>query len=111
MELSYRRETVPVCPTLGFLTQSRIACHEVAVGSFFQTAVDRTNTPSPARDSKFSMTSALSMAAHTEGATPNNRVACGLVNLSPGMSRYCSRTCCSSAPSGAERGGNGITAP
>ena len=33
------------------------------------------------RDRKFSITSALSTAAHTEGATPNNRVACGLVNF------------------------------
>ena len=57
------------------------------------------------RDRKFSITSALSIAAHTEGATPNNRVACGLVNLSPGISRYSSRTRCSSAASGAERGG------
>jgi len=39
--------------------------------------------PSPVRDRKFSITSALSITAHTEGATPNNRVACGLVNVSP----------------------------
>ena len=32
------------------------------------------------------MTSALSIAAHTEGATPNSRVASGLVKVSPGMS-------------------------
>jgi hypothetical protein len=32
--------------------------------------VDRTNTPSPVRDRKFSITSALSIAAHTEGTTP-----------------------------------------
>jgi hypothetical protein len=48
---------------------------------------DRTNWPSVVRDRKFSITSALSIAAHTEGATPNNRVACGLVNVSPGVSR------------------------
>ena len=75
-----------------------------------EVVVDRTNRPSPARDRKFSITSALSIAAHTEGATPNNRMACGLVNLSPGVSRYCSRTRCSSAASGAERGGNVIIA-
>jgi hypothetical protein len=69
------------------------------------TLVDRTNSPSPARDRKFSIMSALSIAAHTEGATPNNRMACGFVSLSPGISRYCSRTSCSSAASGAERGG------
>jgi hypothetical protein len=40
MELNYRREAVPVCPTLGFLTLSRIACHEVAVGSFFPVFTD-----------------------------------------------------------------------
>ena len=37
------------------------------------------------RNRKFSITSALSIAAHTEGATPNNRVASGLVKLSPGV--------------------------
>ena len=33
------------------------------------------------RDRKFAITSALNIAAHTEGATPNNRVTCGLVNV------------------------------
>src|ERR1700694_3100043 len=73
-------------------------------GIVLQYVVDRTNRPSPVRDRKFSITSALNIAAHTEGATPNNRMACGLVNVSPGMSRYCSRTRCSSPASGAERG-------
>ena len=40
-----------------------------------QSVVDRTNRPSPARDRKFSITSALSIAAHIEGATLNNRMA------------------------------------
>ena len=70
----------------------------------------RANRPSPVRDRKFSITSALSIAAHTEGATSNNRVACGLVNLSPGIFRYWSRARCNSASSGAERGGDVIMA-
>jgi hypothetical protein len=96
---------VLICSALGFSKPVKHHAHTVAVGSFLYYVVDRTNSPSPARDRKFSITSALSIAAHTEGATPNNRVACGLVNLSPGISRYCSRTRCSSASSGAELGG------
>ncbi len=72
--------------------------------------VDRTNTPSSARDRKFSMTSALNIAAHTEGATPNKRMACGLVSSRPGILPYSSRTCCSSAASGAESEGQAIMA-
>jgi len=53
--------------------------HEAYARGFHNSAgsamVDRTNTPSPVRDRKFSITSALSIAAQTEGATPNNRVA------------------------------------
>ena len=75
-----------------------------------QYVVDRTNRPFPERDRKFSITSALSIAAHTEGATPNNRVASGLVNWRPGISRYCSRTRCSNTSSGEELGGMVIMA-
>jgi hypothetical protein len=37
------------------------------------------------RDRKFSITSALNIAPHREGATPNDRVACGLVIGAPAV--------------------------
>ena len=54
------------------------------MGSFFNMWSIGQTGPLRSRDRKFSITSALSIAAHTEGATPNNRVACGVVKVEPG---------------------------
>jgi hypothetical protein len=53
---------------------------------------------------KCSFTSASSSAAHSEGSTPNSRVACDGVSLRFGISRYSSRTRCSNSTSGSGRG-------
>ncbi len=85
-------------PTLS----KRARAHAVAVRLVRQCVVDRTNMPFSVRDRKFSITSALSIVSHIDGATPNSRVACGLVNLSAGISRYSARTSCSSAAGGGD---------
>jgi hypothetical protein len=60
--------------------------------------------PSAVRVRKCSFTSASSSAAHCEGSTPNNRVACEGVSLRFGISRYSSRTRCSNSANEAGRG-------
>ena len=83
-------------------TQVEYRAHAVGGVPFVQCVVDLTNIPVSVRDRKFSVTSVLSIVSHMDGATPNNRVASGLVNLSAGISRYCARTRRSRAAGAAE---------